>query len=85
MPRGLGKLYDLKILSEFVVSKGNGSVSKRIAKLDELQGLGNLTGKLKIKHLRGLRGDDAAMAHLEGMQYLVSLILIGYCYYYQCS
>ncbi|GMN67035.1 hypothetical protein TIFTF001_036097 [Ficus carica] len=76
MPRGLGELYDLKTLSEFVVSKGNGSVSKRIAKLDELQGLGNFTGKLKIKHLRGLGGDDTAMAHLEGMQYLVSLILI---------
>lgn len=52
MPCGLGQLTYLRTLSEFVLSRGNGSKSRRTGELDELAKLNNLRGKLIVKSLR---------------------------------
>lgn len=52
MPRGFGRLTNLQTLSEFVLSRGNGSASRHAGDLDELAKLNKLRGQLRIKILR---------------------------------
>ncbi|EXB68335.1 Putative disease resistance protein RGA4 [Morus notabilis] len=76
MPQRLSQLSNLQTLSEFVLSKGICSASNQSAKLDELAELNELRGKLKIKNLSCLGGDETTRARLKEKQYLLSLILI---------
>ncbi|CAN1266903.1 Putative disease resistance protein RGA3 [Linum perenne] len=54
MPRGLGELTRLEVLTCFVVGKDS-SASKHICGLDELNKLNNLRGQFRIVNLRYLR------------------------------
>ncbi|GMN27078.1 hypothetical protein TIFTF001_001522 [Ficus carica] len=76
IPRGLGQLTKLRTLSEFVLCKDTGSVSKKSGNLQELEKLDELRGKLKIKNLGCLGGDDASRAKLTAKKHLVDLDLI---------
>lgn len=76
LPHGFGQLTNLQTLSEFVLNKGNDSVFGHYAELNELAGLSNLRGELRIKKLRrGLKSKDAI---LKEKKYIHSLMLIWY-------
>ncbi|XP_031282898.1 disease resistance protein RGA2-like [Pistacia vera] len=75
MPYGLGLLTNLLTLSLFVVSKGNSSSSRKRKNggIEELNGLNNLRGELKIKNLKYV--ENSSLANLKEKQFLRSLIL----------
>ncbi|KAJ0046696.1 hypothetical protein Pint_05357 [Pistacia integerrima] len=75
MPYGLGLLTNLRTLSLFVVSKGNSSSSRKRKNggIEELNGLNNLRGELKIKNLKYV--ENGSLANLKEKQFLRSLIL----------
>jgi hypothetical protein len=77
MPRGLGKLTNLRELSIFVMSDDSSSVSQHHGKLKELSRLNDLRGRLEIINLR--LGKDATLelkdANLKVKQHLQSLSL----------
>ncbi|KAJ0025367.1 hypothetical protein Pint_07308 [Pistacia integerrima] len=69
MPYGIGCLTNLQTLSIFVASQRNSKHSG----IEELKGLNNLRGKLKIKNLK--YEETGKLANLERKPYLWSLIL----------
>ncbi|KAL5565858.1 hypothetical protein UlMin_029022 [Ulmus minor] len=76
-PRGIGELTSLQTLSLFkVVDDDNDQLSSQCARLDELSGLNNLHGELKIKlgHKKDVASESKA-AKLKDKEQLQSLYL----------
>jgi hypothetical protein len=75
MPKDIGLLTDLQILSRFVVSKKSSIYSHR-ASIEELANLNNLHGKLIISNLHLVKNvPEAAQARLDSKQFLQELEL----------
>uniref|UniRef100_A0A2C9VHE4 Uncharacterized protein n=1 Tax=Manihot esculenta TaxID=3983 RepID=A0A2C9VHE4_MANES len=74
MPRGLGQLTSLQTLSVFVVAKGHIS-SKDVGKINELNKLNNLRGRLVIRNL-GCVDNEIVNVNLKEKPLLQSLELL---------
>jgi hypothetical protein len=75
MPKDIGLLADLQILSRFIVSKKSSIYSHR-ASIEELANLNNLHGKLIISNLHLVKiVPEAAQARLDSKQFLQELEL----------
>ncbi|XP_057976137.1 putative disease resistance RPP13-like protein 1 [Malania oleifera] len=72
MPQGVGQLSNLRTLNWFVVGE-NATTSGGL--LNELKGLNNLEGKLKIVMRRRIKSAEASEANLKEMQHLRDLEL----------
>jgi Leucine-rich repeat (LRR) protein len=75
MPRGLGQLNNLWMLTDFVVHSG--SHSRHCADLRELNGLNQLRGWLRIENLGHVKGvaSEFKDATLKDLQHLHTLVL----------